>query len=295
MSYDVIIIGKGPAGLQASLYTSRGNLSTLIIGKESVLEKDSINIENFCCTEIRTGKELIEKGIEQVKSFGAHILDEEVVGIKRENDGFIVTTNKGAYRSKAIIIATGREREKVPIKNIDNFENKGVHYCAACDGFFYLDRKIGVLGFKDYALHELREFEGITTDITLYTNGNELDISEENRKYIEENNIRVVGKVIKSLEGEELLERLVFEDGTEERLDGLFVAYGSASSIDFARNLGIIVENGYIVVDKDQRTNIPGVFAAGDCTGGFAQVATAVGEGAIAGQKVKSYLSSLKG
>ncbi len=290
MIFDVIIIGKGPAGISASLYTARGNLRTLIIGKESALIKGKV-IENYCCTDASSGEELIQKGVEQAKSFGAQIAEEEVIGLKQDEGKFIVSTDKDIYEGKTIIIATGKEKIQVPITNINRLEGKGVHYCAACDGFFYADKKVGILGYKDYAVHELGEFEGITNDITLYTNGHELQINENSKKYLSEKNIKVKNNPIQSLEGEELLEKMIFKDGTEENIGGLFVAYGSASSTDFARKLGLLIENNNIKIDEKHKTNIPGVFAAGDCTGGFAQVATAVGQGAIAGQQIKSYLN----
>jgi len=291
MDFDVIIIGKGPAGISASLYTTRGNLKTLIIGKESALIKGKV-IENYCCTDAVSGEEMIQKGINQAKGFGAQIAEEEVIGLKKDKDYFIVSTDKNTYETKAIIIATGKEKVKVPITNINKFEGKGVHYCAACDGFFYSEMKVGILGYKDYAVHELREFDGITNDITLYTNGHDLQINEDSRKYLNAKEIKVKNDVIKSLEGEEFLEKIIFEK-EEENINGLFVAYGSASSTDFARKLGIQIDNNNIKVDEEHRTNIQGVFAAGDCTGGFAQVATAVGQGAIAGKQVKSYIKNL--
>lgn len=289
--YDVIIIGKGPAGLSASLYTARGGLKTLVIGKESVLTKGK-KIENYCCSEPMSGEELIQRGIEQAKSFNVEIVEEEVVDIRKDNS-FTVQTRDNTYEGKAIIIATGKVRKSIPIEGLKKFEGKGVHYCVTCDGFFYSGMKVGILGFKDYAVHELKEMAGITEDLTLYTNGNSLDADGENRKYIEEKGIRVCEKAIKALEGSRVLERLVFESGEREEINGLFVAYGSASSVDFARKLGILLDRDNIIVDKDQKTNVEGVFAAGDCTGGLTQVATAVGQGAIAGQKAKAYVMSI--
>lgn len=293
MQYDVIIIGKGPAGLSASLYTTRGNLSTLIIGQGSALMK-APKIENFCCTEITSGEELIEKGVSQAERLGAQIVEEEVVGLKSSADGqFVVTTDRNNYEAKALIIASGKGKVPVPITNIERFEGKGVHYCAVCDGFFYKDAKVGILGYKDYAVHELQQFEGITDDLTIYTNGNDLQITQENRQYLTEKKIKMRMDLIKSLEGGDFLEKIVFNDGSEETVKGIFVAYGSASSTDFARTLGIQMEDNNIVVDEKQKTSIPGIFAAGDCTGGFAQVATAVGQGAVAGEQAKLYVKSL--
>lgn len=293
MLFDVIIIGKGPAGLSASLYTTRGNLSTLLIGKDSSLLKAE-KIENFCCTEITSGEELIEKGVSQAERLGAQIIEEEVVGLLSNEAGFVVSTDKDDYLGKAIIIATGKGKAKVPITNIEQFTGKGVHYCAVCDSFFYRGAKVGVLGYTDYALHELKEFNGITPDLTLYTSGNNLQINSNNEQYLAEKKIKIRTERIKSVEGDKALQKLIFKDGAEEDINGLFVAYGSASSVDFARRLGIIMENNNLMVDENQSTNVLGVFAAGDCTGGFAQVATAVGQGAVAGEQAKKYVKSLK-
>lgn len=291
MLYDAIIIGKGPAGLSASLYIARSNLKTFIIGKESALAKGKI-IENFCCSEPMPGEELIKKGMEQAKSFGVEIVEEEVLDIKKE-DFFSVITDKHKYEGKSIIIATGKTRVEVPVDNKESFEGRGIHYCAVCDGFFYTGKQVGVLGYKDYAVHELMEMERITKDVTLFTNGNELQINKESKKYLEDKKVKINTKPVKSLEGKQFLEKIVFKDGEEEEIEGLFIAYGSASSVDFARKLGVLAENNNIKVDDEQKTNVDGVFAAGDCTGGLTQVATAVGQGAVAGQKAKVYIQRM--
>lgn len=289
MVYDVIIIGKGPAGLSASLYTTRGNLSTLILGKESGLTKAKI-IENYCFLPKASGEEMINIALDQAMGFGAVIKDEEVTGIKEYEGNYIVSTDINSYQGKSIILATGKSKVKAPLKNVDHYEGKGVHYCVACDGFFYRDARVGVLGYSDYAVHELKELEEITSDRVLYTNGNTLNINEESHAYLKEKNILVKTNKILSIDGDNYLNSLLFEDGTMEKIDGLFIAYGTASSVDFARSLGVNVENNDIIVNREQETDISGVFAAGDCTGGLAQVSTAVGEGAIAGQNVKKYL-----
>jgi thioredoxin reductase (NADPH) len=286
--YDVVIIGKGPAGLSASLYTARGGLKTMVIGKESLLAKGE-KIENYCCSEPLTGGQLIEKGVQQAKKFGVDMVDEEVVSIKR-NENFEITTTDNTYSSRAVVIATGKPRKRVNIKGVERFEGKGVHYCVTCDGFFYSGLKVGVLGFNDYAVHEVKEFEGICEDVVLFTNGQQPELDEESCSYIEKKGIKVDTRKIESLEGDNVLKKIVFESGESEEINGLFVAYGSASSADFARKLGVLLEGDDIIVDKNQATNVEGVFAAGDCTGGIMQVATAVGQGAVAGQMAKNYI-----
>jgi thioredoxin reductase (NADPH) len=187
--YDVIIIGQGPAGLSASLYTARGGLKTIIVGRESILAKTDM-VENYCCSEPMSGRRLIEKGIQQAKKVDVDIVNGEVIGIKKDND-FEVKTSDDTYRGKAVIIATGKSRKKINIDGMERFEGKGVHYCVTCDGFFYLDKRVGVLGFNDYAVHEVMEFQGISGHVTLYTNGKEPELDTEGSKYLQEKGIRI--------------------------------------------------------------------------------------------------------
>jgi thioredoxin reductase (NADPH) len=152
--------------------------------------------------------------------------------------------------------------------------------------------KVGVLGFNDYVIHEAIELQSYTKKITIFTNGKELALSD---KYTDElKEFEVNSKEIERLDGKEYLEKIYFKDGTSEDLDGLFVAYDSPSSIDFARKMGIMVDGNSILVDKDQQTNLDGLFAAGDCTGGFKQISTAVGQGALAGKRTIEFIRSQK-
>lgn len=290
--YDVIIIGKGPAGLQSALYTARAKLKTLVIGKDSVIEKSS-RIDNYCCSPTQSGEELIATGVGQAKSVGVKFKKEIAISI-RKNSIFEIITDSNIYKSKSLIIATGQPTKKVLVKNINNFEGKGIHYCSTCDGFFYDGLKIGILGYTDYAVQELKEMQNYTSNITLYTNGQKVKINAKNLKYLNEHNIPIVKKKISSFEGNQALEKILFEDQTEEDIEGIFIAYGTASSVDFARKLGIMIQKNAIQVDDDQKTNIDGLFAAGDCTGGFKQISTAVGQGALAGKSAIEYIKNFK-
>jgi len=192
-----------------------------------------------------------------------------------KNEFFEVLTSDDRYMAKAVLIATGQPQKKLRIENLEAFEGRGVSYCTTCDGFFYNNLKVGVVGAGDYVVHEAMELLAFTKDITIYTNGNELQVSE---KFVEAaKRFRISKKPIYKIDGSEFLQKIFFKDGTSEDIDGLFIAYESPSSVDFARKLGIIVEGNAIVVDKNQQTNLEGLFAAGDCTGGFKQIATAVG------------------
>lgn len=290
--YDVIIIGKGPAGLSASLYTSRANLKTLIIGKDDGSLSKAERIENyFGFSGSVSGAHLLKESEKQALRFGVDILEDETVGIEKENH-YKVITSEGQYFSKAVLIATGQAQKKIDIQNLKDLEGRGVSYCTTCDGFFYKNLKVGVLGFKDYAIHEAKELLAFTNDITIFTNGEKLSLKEANIDEL--GKFKVIDKRIKRLDGKDFLEKVVFSDESEQELDGFFIAYESATSTDFARKLGVITEDNAIVVDKNQQTNLAGLFAAGDCTGGFKQIATAVGQGALAGKRIIEYVREIK-
>ncbi|NLI57327.1 MAG: NAD(P)/FAD-dependent oxidoreductase [Clostridium sp.] len=289
--YNVIIIGKGPAGISASLYTVRANLKTLVIGQNDSSLLKAEKIENYYgFSEVISGNKLLEEGEKQAARLGVEIINDKVISIQQDKN-FKVFTSDGEYEAEAVLIATGQPQKKVRIDNLEYYEGKGVSYCTTCDGFFYNNLKVGVVGYGDYAVHEAIELKAFTKDITIFTNGKDL---EAKGKYKEEaQRFNVTTKPIYRVDGGEVLQKIFFKDGTSEDIDGLFVAYESPSSADFARKLGIVTNNNAIEVDENQQTNIPGVFAAGDCTGAFKQISTAVGQGAVAGRKIIEYIRSL--
>ncbi len=289
--YDVIIIGKGPAGISAALYTARANLKTLIIGtNQSVLLKTD-KIENYYGFENPiSGKYLLEQGENQIKRIGAQIIEDEVIGVEKEECFTVITTNE-KYHAKSVLMATGQPTKQIKIENLNKFEGIGISYCTTCDGFFYNNLKVGVLGYKDFAIHEAKELEAFTKNITIYTNGMEPDLNQ--KSLVEAVKYGLNTKKVVKVDGSEFLQKIFFEDGTSEDIDGLFVAYESASSIDFARKLGVMTEGNSIVVDQFQQTNVEGLLAAGDCTGGFKQISVAVGHGAMAGRKLIEYVRNL--
>lgn len=177
--YDVIIIGAGPAGISASLYTLRGNLKTLIIYKEkSSLEKAKI-VENYYGFEKGIkGEELYKIGIEQAKNLGAEILNDEVTNIKIEIEEnkqlFKVQTLNGEFKSKSLILATGNKKNKPNIEKIDEFKGRGISYCAICDGFFYKNKDIAVIGDGNYAISEAIDLQNIAKSVNILTNGKQV-------------------------------------------------------------------------------------------------------------------------
>lgn len=288
MIYDVIIIGKGPAGMSCAIYTTRANLKTLVIGKSGSMLLKADKIENYYGFENPIGgKELLETGIKQAQRLGAQIIEDEVVSIE-QTDKFKVTGVNGEYEATTVLIATGAPVVRVPVKNLDKFEGNGISYCTTCDGFFYRNKKVGVLGYTDYAIHEAIDLAAFTQDITLYTNNMPLSVSENLKESLDKFKINTTK--IKELQGQDRIEEIVFEDGSKESVQGLFIAYGSASSSSFALKMGIATEGKSIIVNDKMETNIPGLFAAGDCTGVFKQVAVAVGQGALASRQMIDYI-----
>lgn len=234
--YDVIIIGAGPAGISASLYTKRANLETLILyQEESALEKTN-RIENYYgFADGIHGKHLYEVGIQQARNLGVKLQQEEVISIQRIESGFAIQTQKSQYVARSVILATGNKKNQPNIKNIEKYEGIGVSYCAICDGFFYRNKKIAVIGSGQYAISEMNELVNIASHITLLTNGQKLPEFRSKQE-----NVTIDTKEIEAIQGEKKVEGIQFKDGTFLQTDGVFVAQGVAGSMEFAKKLGII-------------------------------------------------------
>ena len=251
MKYDVVIIGSGPAGISASLYTKRANLSTLIISKDAGILTKVRKIENYYgFSQPVQGEDLQKAGEEQAKRLGVEIIKEEVVAINFE-ENFVVETVNHVYQASNVILATGMTRNTLKTKGIKELEGKGVSYCATCDAFFYRGKEVAVIGNGDYALHELETLKPVAKSVMLLTNGEKLT---ENRSM----EIPINEKKIREVRGIEKVEGVTFEDETTKKLDGVFIALGTASSSDLARKIGArISERNEIIVKENMETTVP--------------------------------------
>ena len=271
--YDVIIIGAGPAGISASLYTKRANLNTLVIymGKSNIEKSEQIS-NYYGFKDGISGKDLYETGIKQAKNLDIEVKNEEVLKIEMQDKGFKVITNKKEYDTKTLILATGANKNAPNIKGLNEFEGKGVSYCAICDGFFYKNKDVAVLGNGNYAISETNDLINIANKITILTNG-------KKAPEIRADNVSINDKEIKEIQGNEKVEAIEFTDNTKLKTDGIFIAEGTAGVVEFAKKLGILLDKDKIIINESMETNIPGVFACGDCTGGLLQISKSVYEG----------------
>ena len=283
--FDSIVIGSGPAGITASLYMARAGLKVLVISKkESTLDKAE-KIENYYgFEEPISGEKLKEKGIKQAQRLGVEILEKEAISIKYSENGAyeVIVANQGkdeSYIAKTIVLATGVNRNTATIKGIKEFEGRGISYCAICDAAFYRNKNVAVLGSGDYAIGEIEELMPIAANVTMITNGQE-PIEYRSEK------VEINTKKIKEFRGDTKVQEIEFEDNTKQNIDGIFIAQGIASSVDFAKKLGARIENNYIAVNENMETTVPNIYACGDCTGGILQISKAVYEGTKAGMEI---------
>ncbi len=288
---EVLIIGQGPAGLSAGIYTSRAGIRTVILGCEPNIAGD-YDIDNyFGFSETISGKKLIENGMKQYSRFGSIINCDRVISIHfGDSEKYIVKTENDEYSTCSVILATGVSRKKPKIPEINKYEGKGISYCVSCDGYFFKNKKVIVAGEGLYAANQALELLNYTSNVSICTLGFENLLPEKIINNLTSAGIQLIEKKILSLHGDITLKSVTFDDNSEMEVSGIFIAAGNASSVDFAKSLGIITEGNFIQVDREMKTNAPGVFAAGDCTGGFLQISVAVGEGAIAGKSAIDYV-----
>ncbi len=282
---QAIVVGKGPAGISAAIYLKRAGIDVAVIGKGLGSLERSERIENYYgLQEPVSGKELVEKGIAQAKSFDIDIISDEVVSIEKY-ESFIIKTADEEFEAQAVLLATGKSRAKFSIEGFEKFVGRGICFCAVCDGFFYRNKRIALIGNGDYAANELNQLRNFTKDIKIFTNGEKITTQ------LFPDDIEIITDKISEFYGDDKINGIIAGNNKYET-DGVFVALGTASASDFARKLGVITQKDDIVVDENFMTNVDGLFAAGDATGGFLQIAKAVSDGAHASKGMIKYIKT---
>ncbi len=303
--YDLIIIGGGPAGLTAGLYNARARLNVLLLERLApggqVMNTDRVeNYPGF--PDGISGFELVDRMKTQAEKFGLTIRNDEVVGLIFSEEKKVVTTPNGKIETKALILACGATWKKLGIEGEEQLMGKGVSFCATCDGPFYRDQEVAVIGGGDTAVEEaifLTRFAGRIHLIHRRDNLRATKLLQE-RAMAEEKIEFVWDTVPFKILGESGVEGIELKnvktgEVTRKEVQGVFVFVGTVPNTDLVEGMVKMDENGFIVTDNNMETSIPGVFAAGDIRSKlFRQIATAVGEGAAAAFSAEKYLEGLK-
>jgi len=303
MSYDIIIIGGGPAGLSCAIYTTRYKLKTLVLSKVFGGEiLDSYSVENYPGFQKITGPDLMDKWQNQAKSFGAELKEEEVLDISKKNKMFEVKTGKAIYQAKTIVVAIGSNRRKLGVKGEEEFSGRGVTYCSTCDAPFFKDKTVAVVGGGDSAALSVLLLTEYAKKVYMVYRGSKDKIRAEpfrmEKIYAHPKCEVILNSSITEIYGEGVVKGVKLNKKSDLKLDGVFIEIGFDPNTQILEKLGAKVDlSGFVIVNKDQSTGVDGVFAAGDsttATNKFKQAICAAAEGAIAAESVYTFLEKQK-
>ena len=298
--YDIIVVGAGPAGLTAAVYGLRAGKTVLILEKGAFGGQVTFSpkIENYPGMTQISGNELADKMVEQALYQGADVEVEEVYEIKN-GDGFkTVVTDMGEHQAKAVIIATGAAHRRLGVEGEEKFIGEGISFCAVCDGAFYADKEVAVIGGGNSALQEALSLSEICKKVTVVQNLAFLTGEGRLAELVEKkDNIEVIlSHTVERVLGEDVFEGIVIkgEDGEKTlKADGMFVAIGLSPATKQFENVTALDKWGYIVSDEGCTTDTEGVFVAGDCrTKAIRQISTAASDGAVAALAAVKYIES---
>lgn len=292
MNYELAIIGTGPAGYSAAIYAVRSGIKIVVFDKGfgGGLAAVSPNIENYAGFESISGIDLVNKMKAHASKYTKINYNENVKSIIKKGEEFIIETDKQSYNVKAILLCTGTEYRKLNISGEKELTGKGVSYCASCDGYFFKEKNVAVIGGGNTALVVAIFLKQIDCkNVYLIHRRNQLRAEKAYQDDAIDKGVEIIYEThVDKIIGSEKVEYLELHNVNTDKVsklsvDGVFVSIGEEPQNTLAKKLGCkLDENGYVIVDKDQRTNVKGVYAAGDITGGLRQVITACAEGAIA-------------
>lgn len=299
--YDVIIIGAGPAGMTAALYASRSNLSVLMIerGAPGGQMNNTAEVENYPGFDSIMGPELAYKMYENVEKFGTKNAYGIVMDIKDKGTFKEVVCEDVVYQGKTVIIATGCEHRKLGVKGEEEFAGRGVSYCAVCDGAFFRNKKLVVVGGGDSAVEEAIYLTQFASEVLIVHRRDQLRAQKiiQDRAFSNEKISFAWNSVLEEIVGDEMkvtagrIKNLVTSETSELAMDGVFIYVGLDPLTEPFKRIGLTNSTGWIETDQDMKTKVPGIYAIGDVREKtLRQITTAVGEGGIAGQQVYNYI-----
>jgi len=289
--HDLIIIGSGPGGLTAGIYAARYNLDFIIIGMvNGGAIAEAHKVCNFPSQNNITGFELTQKMVEHVEELGGEIKQEEVFEIEKKKQGFLVKTNKGEYLSKKVIMATGRVKAHLKAKGEEEFKGKGVSYCSTCDGAFYGDKDVAIIGGGNSAITAALLLAEHANKIYIIHRGKAFTKAEPSwlKQLHKEKKIKpIFNSEVKEIYGNEFVEGIKLDTGKNLKVEGVFIEIGSSPNPKCIKGLNIEKVGKFIKVDEKQKTSYPGILAVGDITNNLLkQAITAASEGAVAAMTV---------
>jgi len=290
--FDVVILGTGPAGLQAAIHAARTKVRVLVMGREQKSSLYRAHIENYCCIERVTGEEMLRQGIEQAINSGAEFLHEDVIKTDQIAGGFSIATESGReIHTHTLILAMGVSRNRLGVPGEKALVGKGVSYCVDCDANFYKGARVVVTGNESAAVSGALTLLFYAAEVHLATD--RLQVAEALEAQIRQSNVHLHDSCnIKEIVGADHVQAVMLDNGDRIDVDGVFIETGAKGAIELAATLGVALDAEkfeFIVTDKQQQTNISGIYAAGDICGPPWQMAKAVGEGCVAGLAAAKY------
>ena len=293
---EIVVIGAGAAGLQAAIYAARRKVGVLVLGKSENSALFNAEIENFFGLKEKTlGRELLAGTKKQALKFGAEFLEEDAVLVEEYAGGKFLLTLESDKKilARAIIIATGVNRQNLGVKGEKEFVGKGVSYCVDCDGMFFRNKIVAITGNGSFAANSCLVLANYTTSV--YFVCDELNISDSLREKVfsHEKIIVCESKKIKEIQGDELVRKIILNDETQIEVSGVFIEFGAKGAYELFLSFGIELDPEnlkHIKTNSKQETNVKGIFAAGDICGLPYQIAKSVGQGCIAGLEAVNYL-----
>jgi thioredoxin reductase (NADPH) len=295
--YDVVIIGAGPAGIQAAIHASRKKTRVLVLGRPENSALFGAHIENYAFVAgVTTGGDLLAVGLEQAKNFGAEIAPEDVLKISQEDTLFHLELESGrAIVARALIFCMGVSKKKLGVQGEKELAGRGVSYCVDCDANFYRGATVTVTGDRSAAV------DGALTMLDyaakVYLVAEQLNVSQELLARLTASKVEYIQGTIKQINGERMVASLLLTNGETLESEGVFIELGSKGALELATQIGVHLDSEsfkYIQVNRRMETNIPGIYAAGDIVGPPYQMAKAVGEGCVAGMEAATYARALR-
>lgn len=294
MDFDVAILGSGPAGLQAAVHAARGKVSVAVLGR---IQKSSLyraHVENYCCMDgTVSGGDILAEGRNQAQRFGARFLDQDVLSLERARDGrFRIGLESGEpLLVWSIILATGVSRNRLNVPGEKELLGKGVSYCVDCDANFFRGQDVVVVGDGSAAAAGALTLLLIAREVHLVCSA--LDVTDHLRLQVESSRVHLhPGRAVRKILGADAVRGVLLDNGEELEAGGVFIELGAKGALEIAAPLGVALDPEtmrFVVANKKQETNIPGLYAAGDICGPPWQVAKAVGEGCVAGLEAAMY------